>query len=695
MDLQEFSYNFINGSKIDKILLCTFAARSEPEKELKEIQSIYGNEEVVFQMYGGFPPIVSVTQAIEIQRTYREQNSLFKGAQRITWKIYHTCDKDSESVFIGFMSSAYDRNRFVLEPHIVLRKEYQRQGYGTKILLCLLSKLFSHKRWFYKNVKRVELKIHPQNYPALKLKKRLLRGKDKEQPNPERKDGIWISRCMSWVDKKPRPQYVRHFLIKESQSLESLLNMSVERQENTSNLILLNNRTKNKTKKRKKRIYTPKEQEEIVSSLQDFAYEFDHEEKLTFRTYKLPGSKTELDEIRELYGNDKNTSIYCGSSALVKTIQEADKFREAYRAQRSLLQGRKTIRWKMFWGIGSNEVFIGNIGIRIHKEKSIDMLEPFIMLKPEYRKKRFGTRAFLCITAKLLSLKAWLCTICEGLYIGILPHNSSSMALKDKLLQQTVSEMENPNHPQGLWLEDFFWPIINKTTTAYWRHYMIPTTEGAFSTLESLMLQKVNKTDFMISENRAGGVGEQVKLSLFELPPRIGVKQVHLYKADTKKLASELLWYRIRSSANVQRPVANTFKVFLPDDTSLESSCRFFLLFFLGGMEFQPKEFEVSKFDRTRGRIQLDFIAFSRSTSQEKHFLIRMVDECIETVVGYLLELDLNIFDDVECETLSLWNFVRGIWTTGDFSYYKLKRKRGHHDYESEVVFSRAQFSSN
>ena len=133
-------------------------------------------------------------------------------------------------------------------------------------------------------------------------------------------------------------------------------------------------------------------------------------EVLHFKTFTKDCEATaELDEIKSIYGDKSIMYLTCGAGFAINSLQEAIHIRNVCREKTSLVGPESSIMWKVYCQKDpkmDRKSFIGFVEL-IYEEKD-SLLQPFICLRKEYQRKGLGTKALLCLLAKVLECKKWL-----------------------------------------------------------------------------------------------------------------------------------------------------------------------------------------------------------------------------------------------------------------------------------------------
>lgn len=420
--------------------------------------------------------------------------------------------------------------------------------------------------------------------------------------------------------------------------------------------------------------------DEVEFSLQSFAGVIEcgtRHERITFQTVKCPGTDDEIDEILSIYG-DSTVVKYASSEIPMKCREQARRMQKRMWEEISLFGKRKAIRWKLLYRHDINdsespETFVGFFSLF-----NIDrLLDPGVSLRPEFFKRGIATKACMCLLTKLFSNPSWLGENFEGIQMTINPKNSASLALKDAVLGGFLKEDPNPKRKDGVWIHNRKVYGGDATKHVVRRKFVCPSLGSVEASLTSRTERKICKTVRVVYDVEHFG---SYKVTILEKYGKLGLIEVHTNQQDANRIVRQLSWYKCQVSAHVPVEVVNTFELELPDETrrqNLVSQKTFFLLFFLNDDSNRLEQFDMMKVDRTRGRVKQTFIAFNCLRSAFNQPKIRIVQSQNEATssfyTGYLLQLDANVFfkerqtDLLEC--------VQSVWSTGNFSYSKKKRK--------------------
>ena len=109
----------------------------------------------------------------------------------------------------------------------------------------------------------------------------------------------------------------------------------------------------------------------IDATLQNFEYTFDYGsrcEKLSFHTFKKPGSRFELEEILSLFSDVESMKYYGSEIPIQRTLAEARRWREQLRKKNLFAGEMKGFIWKVFYSadihnIASKPSFIGFVSL--------------------------------------------------------------------------------------------------------------------------------------------------------------------------------------------------------------------------------------------------------------------------------------------------------------------------------------------
>ena len=560
--LQDFQYSFeCASSRRERLRFCTLRTSGSLD-ELGEILSVYGDRDVIFQTNGTEHVAKTVEDAESIQRCLRDRITLTAGKKSVRWKLYYTADLRANKIteeFVGFVGlSLLESTK--LEPHIRLRSDYHNQGIGRKAMICLMAKLFSNKPWLYSNVSGLFMSIHPMNKECIILKNKLLLREVSEHKNPKHADGLWVETFKLWKDRREATIPLRHFVCNSMRSLESIflsvLNVNVNKADtlllSRSNFLVCPEKVACPAQSNEVERLVADGYDHIDATLQNFEYTFDYGsrcEKLSFHTFKKPGSRFELEEILSLFSDVESMRYYGSEIPIQRTLAEARRWREQLRKKNSFAGEMKGFIWKVYYSAdihnsASKPSFIGFVSLSHRKISRV--LSPAILLKSEYRNRGCGSKAFLCLLVRLLSKRAWFAQHFDGICMMINPENVASLALQDKVMLGFTKEKENDRRADGLWVF---------TRKAYCDDRVKNVTRRLFecrgvAVLESLLRakfssQRVNKKEMLLLADDKGGK-RQITASMLDLSNKLSLHQIQLYVEDVQRLVLDLNWFKLR-----------------------------------------------------------------------------------------------------------------------------------------------------
>lgn len=704
-DWQVFSRSFYRNSENLRLYFETFKndkllTEEELLRELDEILYIYGNLEVMSQVTGIFHTANNVEEANNVRRALSAQFSLHGEKKSIVWKLYISRD-DNPREFVGFVGMSLTESKHIA-PHIRLHPEHHNKGIGTQFVYCILEKLLSRRAWLLENVKGVFMQIQPRNEACLMLRSKVASGLTDERKCLDSVDGVWSS-VFEWIsDGISRRERYRHFGCDGIGCLKKIWESEMIQKVKKADLQLCNRHlagqqvqdVKNVHEKRKlekgEAVAVNTQQSErrtesdigestakvakalsldeaVEKSLQNFTFKYEHSgglfEEFSFTTFEKVGPDSELDEVYSLFGEKEGVMKWLGSEIPLKDKEQAKMRREQMRNEISFFSERKTIRWKLYVKndiskTDEPKTFVGYIGLH----KNDRHLAPTICLFSKFRNTNYGTKAFTCILAKLLSNKRWFKRNFDGFCMKINPGNVQSTRLRDKLMGKYAEKVVNPDQHSGDWIIERKAFCDNRTKKVVREIYEC----NGFAKVESLFMARFtvvlrNKV-WTLRDNKSS---EVVTVSLLKTLPAFGLQQVKVGASDLWSLANDCRLQIETSGFSALLSVSGTFNVHFPQ---LVASPRLFYLFFFMGTN-GPREFDVPLTIHDSRR--QFYVALSSLECKNHALKVRLVDKTLKSVRAYVVELDVSVFESRNKQ-------YKRVWITNRFDYTKTGYKSKH-----------------
>lgn len=633
-DCREFVYNFADESGCDEFKFHTFSRENDLRRDLVEITSTYSSQNVVGSTYMN----TSIEEAKQIRELYCKQVSLHLGSSMV-WKIYHTRVDGSEAdaSFIGFvkLSLPEEDGKVSLKPYIHLREKYQKQRLGPKALFCLLAELLKSKTWFERNVKGLLLEFHPDNKACMKLKKRWFGKTAFHKKCSKRPDGTWIVQMDELNRKCSQPVNVNRFFVCGALTLGMFFKSNI-RQSNCKLVSLTDYPGK---KKKERPPLSTRKVKKIEADLQEFSYTSNHGshyEKFTFRTYSRNiNSSGDLQNLVNLYGDDKLMKTFSGLPAIFKDYRQAEKMRANYMLRNSLNGALRSLQWQLFYSNGSEERFIGLTGINLTEKQcetgSRQLLSPMILLLPDFHSKRLGPKAIYCLMHKLLSLETFIMSMCDGIIMSIAPHNKISQNFKDSILMNNDREVINLKRRDGCWIYGP-WRFDGKVRPRLMKEFIVENMGVIKKLFMAKIQQKVQKRGLPLLSDSGFDIASE-ELNALRCTPvggKIGVLPLYMLSADFQLLTQLLLQGKVNHGIQVDKPVLGEFKLHLP-----KLACRglseprptFFLLFFTDEDQGVVRDFETISLDNTKTVLRRQYIAYTYPSIKTGYLKIRLCED--------------------------------------------------------------------